>query len=79
MSKAEDLSTNPVLKATGLGYQFTDGVWAFRTINYSLFPGEIAVLAGRNGAGKTFLAKHLAGLIEPTEGSVHISGRNPSD
>ncbi len=74
MSTTDHVSPNPVLKATGLGYQFTDGVWAFRTVNYSLFPGEIAVLAGRNGAGKTFLAKHLAGLIEPTEGTVHVSG-----
>ena len=74
MSAIDCVSSMPVLTATGLGYQFTDGVWAFRTIDYSLFPGEIAVLAGRNGAGKTFLAKHLAGLMEPTEGSVCVSG-----
>jgi biotin transport system ATP-binding protein len=37
--------------------------------------GEFLVLAGRNGAGKTILAKHLAGLVEPTEGRVLFEGR----
>jgi biotin transport system ATP-binding protein len=60
------------LSARGLGYRFPDGVWAFREIDFSLFPGRICVLAGRNGAGKTLLAKHLAGLLSPTEGSVTV-------
>lgn len=64
----------PVLRASGLGYRFSDGTWAFRGIDFSLWPGEIALLAGRNGAGKTLFAKHLAGLLEATEGSVFTSG-----
>ena len=34
--------------------------------------GEIFGLIGRNGQGKTTLVKCLAGLIEPTEGSIEI-------
>ncbi len=64
----------PVLRASGLGYRFVDGTWAFRGIDFSLWPGEIALLAGRNGAGKTLFAKHLAGLLEATEGNVFASG-----
>jgi energy-coupling factor transporter ATP-binding protein EcfA2 len=75
MPAPEPARRAPALKAVGLGYRFTDGAWAFRGIDYSLPAGEIAVLAGRNGAGKTFLAKHLAGLLEPTEGRVLVSGR----
>lgn len=33
------------------------------------------MLAGRNGAGKTVLAKTLAGLVEPSEGEVLFEGR----
>ena len=66
----------PALRASGLGRRFDDGAWAFRGIDLELFPGRIAVLAGRNGAGKTLLAKHLAGLLSPSEGSIHIEGEN---
>lgn len=66
----------PVLEAASLGHRFSDGSWAFRDIDFSISAGEISVLAGRNGAGKTFLAKHLAGLLEPTEGRVLVSGRD---
>jgi biotin transport system ATP-binding protein len=75
MSEHKLLPRAPIVQTVGLGYRFTDGVWAFRDISFSLFPGGIAVLAGRNGAGKTILAKHLAGLLEPTEGSVLVSGQ----
>ncbi len=68
-----------VIRAKSLGHRFADGAWAFRGLNFSVSPGEITVLAGRNGAGKTFLAKHLAGLLEPTEGSVLVEGRAMKD
>ena len=61
-----------VLWAKGVGYRFADGVWACRGIDFSLHAGEIAVLAGPNGAGKSIFAKQLAGLLEPTEGSVFV-------
>lgn len=32
--------------------------------------GEISLLAGRSGAGKSCLARHLAGLLDATEGRV---------
>jgi biotin transport system ATP-binding protein len=64
----------PVLKAERLGYRFADGDWAFREIDFELRSGAISLLAGRNGAGKTLLAKSLAGLIEPSEGRVLAQG-----
>ncbi|MCK9251901.1 MAG: ABC transporter ATP-binding protein [Clostridiales bacterium] len=38
-------------------------------------PGEIIGLFGANGAGKTTLLKCLAGLMDPTYGSVQIDGQ----
>jgi energy-coupling factor transporter ATP-binding protein EcfA2 len=70
-----DEARHPIaIQASGLGHRFNDGEWAFRFVDIALRFGEIAILAGRNGAGKTILAKHLAGLLVPTEGSVSISG-----
>jgi energy-coupling factor transporter ATP-binding protein EcfA2 len=76
MSAPEIVQRAPFIRTVGLGCRFIDGAWAFRDINFSLFSGQIAVLAGRNGAGKTIFAKHLAGLLVQTEGSVLISGQD---
>jgi biotin transport system ATP-binding protein len=64
------MTPRPTLSARALGLRFADGAWAFRRVDFSVAPREIVVVAGRNGAGKTILAKCLAGLIYPTEGEV---------
>ncbi len=38
--------------------------------------GEIVALFGKSGSGKTTLLNLLAGLDEPTKGSVEINGKN---
>ena len=40
--------------------------------------GEITVLLGPSGAGKTVTIKHILGLIRPTKGFVRIEGQNLS-
>lgn len=39
-------------------------------INLRVAPGKTVAIVGRSGSGKTTLIKLLAGLIEPTEGSI---------
>jgi len=47
---------------------------ALNGLNLKVMPGEIYGLLGPNGAGKTTTLRITAGLIEPTEGSVVVSG-----
>jgi len=43
-------------------------------VDIALAPGELVVLMGRSGGGKSTLLNMLAGLLEPTEGSVVCEG-----
>ena len=45
-------------------------------IDLILWPGRVVVLRGRSGAGKTTLLNLIAGLDEPTAGSVTLFGRD---
>jgi len=40
-------------------------------VSLDVAPGTAVAIVGRSGSGKTTLVKCLAGLIEPTEGSIH--------
>lgn len=42
----------------------------FEPLSFKLGAGELLVVTGPNGSGKTTLIRMLAGLIEPTAGSV---------
>ncbi|MDR1908670.1 MAG: ABC transporter ATP-binding protein [Spirochaetaceae bacterium] len=45
-------------------------------LNFALRPGELLVLAGPNGGGKTTLLKTLGGFLAPLEGKVFLGGRD---
>lgn len=48
--------------------------WADRHISFSLEKGDMLGIIGTNGAGKSTLLKVIAGIMEPTEGSIHAKG-----
>ena len=50
------------------------GVPALRGVSLSLAPGEVHALVGENGAGKSTLINILAGLLQPSAGSLLIDG-----
>ena len=56
--------------------QFRDGTRAVRGIDLDIAKGEFLTLLGPSGCGKTTTLRLIAGLEEPTEGSILIDGRD---
>ena len=46
----------------------------FAGLNFAAESGEALVVTGHNGAGKTTLLRLIAGLLEPAQGEVQLSG-----
>jgi len=46
----------------------------FAGVNFSVAAGEALAVTGRNGAGKTTLLRLIAGLLEPAQGRLELSG-----
>ncbi|WP_250447390.1 ABC transporter ATP-binding protein [Actinotalea sp. C106] len=67
--------TFEVLEAEDLGFTYPGSeAPALDGVSVRLRRGEVVALVGENGSGKTTLAKVLAGLYQPTDGTVLWDG-----
>ncbi len=58
-----------------LGYTKAYGDFtAVEDLSFSVEKGEILGLCGPNGAGKTTTLRALAGILQPTRGSIRVAG-----
>ncbi len=44
-------------------------------ISFTIEPGELLVILGESGSGKSVLLQHLIGLLRPDQGSIEIEGQ----
>ena len=63
----------PIVTLTAVVKQFGRFA-ALRGVSAEFAPGQLYAILGDNGAGKTTLLRALAGLAQPTRGSVSILG-----
>lgn len=50
-----------------------------KNVSFDVKPGEIFVLMGPSGSGKSVLLKHIVGLETPTSGRVLVDGKDASN
>ena len=68
------------LKLENVSYRYSGAKEdTIHEMNLTVRPGEKLAIVGLNGAGKTTLVKLLCGLLDPTEGTVLLNGRDIRD
>jgi branched-chain amino acid transport system ATP-binding protein len=73
MSPAEPGSGAPLLRVRNLQARYGD-VQVLWDVSLEAWPGELVVVVGANGAGKTSTLRAISGLIEVPAGMVELAG-----
>ncbi len=63
-----------IISISNLSKTYAGGFQALKNINLDIYSGEIVALLGPNGAGKTTLISSICGIVNPSAGSVKVSG-----
>jgi branched-chain amino acid transport system ATP-binding protein len=73
----KNIMTEPILQVNDIhcGY---DNVPVIHGISLEVNAGELVAIVGANGAGKTTTMRTIAGLMHPTQGSIHFKGQDIS-
>jgi phospholipid/cholesterol/gamma-HCH transport system ATP-binding protein len=66
-------TTGPLIRVESLRAAY-DGKVILEGVSFDVARGEIVVLAGGSGSGKSTVLKHMIGLYEPAAGRVLIDG-----
>ena len=69
-------SAAPVVALKRVGKTFANGVIALKRLDLDVRPGEFVSLLGPSGCGKSTALRIIAGLSEPTNGTVEAEAAN---
>ena len=67
-------SPRPLLQTESLSAGYSPGRPVVANVSLVIYPGEMLLLRGANGIGKSTLLQCLAGVMEPASGSVLVNG-----
>jgi branched-chain amino acid transport system ATP-binding protein len=77
LSEARASAQAALLDVSGLSAGY-GGVAALSAVDLAVAAGEVVVLIGANGAGKSTCLKSLMGLLPATSGQIRLAGREIS-
>ncbi len=69
-------ATPPAIVLDGVTKVYAGGHGAVSDLTLSIAPGEVLVLVGTSGSGKTTTMKMINRLVEPTSGTIRVGGRD---
>jgi len=72
-------ATDEIVRVEAISRTFRRGsepVHALRGVSFEVSRGELVAVVGRSGSGKTTLLSIMAGLDQPTSGTVWFEGRD---
>ena len=67
------------VKLTNVCFSYDDEINAVNNLSLEINQGEYIVVLGRNGSGKSTVAKLINGLITAQSGSVEVFGLNAAN
>jgi len=70
------MTTTPAAALVDVHKRFANGAFALDGLSLSVAPGEVLVLLGTSGSGKTTALKTLNRLVRPDDGTVTVLGRD---
>ena len=68
------MQSGTAIAIRGLNKTYDNGFVALQDVNLEIKRGEIFALLGPNGAGKTTLINAVCGIVQPTSGTITVSG-----
>jgi len=72
--------TNAGLEVRNLTFRyFGQETEALKDISFSVASGECVALVGRNGSGKSTMAKCICGFVKPDSGNISYNGKDLAD
>ncbi|TFK83989.1 P-loop containing nucleoside triphosphate hydrolase protein [Polyporus arcularius HHB13444] len=75
--KGESIETGIALEFRNVSFKYPDtDNYALRDISFRLLPGQLCVIVGSNGAGKSTILKLIVRLYDPQEGAIFIGGHD---
>ena len=68
-----------IIKAEDVCFSFDETKEILKHINMNIEKGSFIAILGRNGTGKSTLARHFNALLLPNGGAVYVKGMNTAD
>ena len=66
-----------LIEVQGLSFRYSEQhPYLYRNLNLTIRPGTLVLVAGPSGCGKSTLGKLLLGFYQPSDGRIHLDGRD---